>query len=216
MKLRGSNSSDQGLTLVEVVVVIFSLFILAATLLATVSAPRIRNSVGCVNQLKQASLAVGLSAGDGHYQPVEFVPATNGPALEPGGAGTAEALFQALANEFGSPRILVCPADAARLPAASFRSLKADNLSYFINVNHRESLPQAFLMGDDNLDLHGARVKSGLLEVAAKAPLAWSPERHRFYGNIAFGDGSVQGLSNAGLRERLHSTHFTAMRLAIP
>jgi hypothetical protein len=216
MQLRGSKLRDQGLTLIEVVVVIFSLFILAATLLATVSAPRIRNSVGCVNQLKQAGLAANVREGNYHSQPAVIFTATNGVAWESGAAGTAEALFQGMSNELVSTKLLVCPADMMRLPAASFHSLKPDNLSYFINLNHRESNPQTFLMGDDNLEVRGARVKAGVLDVTANAPLSWSAERHRFYGNIALSDGSVQGINNLALRETLRGTNFPPLRLAIP
>jgi hypothetical protein len=216
MQLRGSSLNDQGLTLIEVVVVLFSLFILAATLLATVSAPRIRNSVGCVNQLKQAGLAASVREGNNHGQPAAILTATNGVAWESGAAGTAEALFQGMSNELAATKLLVCPADMARLPAASFHSIKPDNLSYFINLNHTESNPQSFLLGDDNLEVRGARVKAGVLDVSPRAPLSWTAERHRFYGNIALGDGSVQGINNPGLRQMLRATNFPPLRLAIP
>ena len=57
MRVVYSNPKDHGLTMLEALVVVFSLFILVITLLASVSAPRLRTALGCVSQLKQTGQA---------------------------------------------------------------------------------------------------------------------------------------------------------------
>src|ERR1039457_1265782 len=39
-------------------------------------------------------------------------------------------IFRTMSNELGSPRILVCPADASTQPAQSMANLTAANISY--------------------------------------------------------------------------------------
>jgi hypothetical protein len=198
-------------------VVIFSLFILVATLVPALSAPRLRSALGCTNQLKEMGLAFKVWEGDqGDHNPME-VSATNGGAMEWAKEGNAEAIFQVLANELSAPKILVCPADKDRVAAASFRvPLKAKNVSYFIRLDIRVNNPQEILFGDDNLELRGRRVKPGLLELASSTPLVWSAGRHRLCGNVALNDGSALGVNNPGLASYLYSTNLVAARLAIP
>lgn len=208
MKISSSNDQNQALTLIEVVVVLFSFCLLAALLLATLSAPRVRNDVSCVNQLKQMGLAARFWSADHNVKFLATLLATN---------GYAEAIFQMSSNELGNTRILVCPADKRRRPARNFGvPLAATNLSYFVNPDLGRADPQAFVLGDDNFEIRGVHVKSGLLEVTSNSPIAWTADRHTFRGNVALADGSVQGMSNLGLRNFLRTTNAPGMRLAIP
>jgi len=52
--------------------------------------------------------------------------------------------------------------------------------------------PQAFLSGDDNFEIGGVPVKSGLLQFSTNTTIAWTGARHEFAGNIGLADGSVQ------------------------
>ncbi|MGA2245530.1 MAG: hypothetical protein ABSH48_11060 [Verrucomicrobiota bacterium] len=213
MKPLRSTNQSRGLTMVEFVVVLFSLFILALVLLPALSAPRIRNAVGCINQLKRTGLAVRVWEGDHADKYLTALSATSG-------MGVAENLFETMSNELTGTKILVCPADRNRLPASSFRTLTARNISYFINLDANEMNPQDILLGDDNLTIRGIRVKSGLLLVSNHVSLAWTPERHRFCGNLVMADGSVQAANNRGLTAYLTnaipSTNGLSLRLAIP
>jgi prepilin-type processing-associated H-X9-DG protein len=92
----------------------------------------------------------------------------------------------------------------------------ATNLSYFVNADAKEENPQNFMCGDDNFEMGGVPVKSGLLEVVSNSPVAWSSGRHKFYGNIGMADGSAQIVSNYTLVNWISSTNVTPMRLAIP
>lgn len=218
MKTTRAIKASHALTLVEFVVVLFSLFILAIVLLPALSAPRVQRALGCVNQLKHTGQAFRVWEGDHGDKLPSPVPGTNG-------LGIAEAVFQSLSNQLGSTRLLVCPADHARLPAASFRTLTSRNVSYFVNMDANESNPQDIMSGDDNLAIRGVRVKSGLLVVSNNVPFAWAwtAERHRFSGNLMMADGSVQSATKSGLNNYLNhatndisSTNSVWVRLAIP
>ena len=74
------------------------------------------------------------------------------PWLIPAPEGTAKFIasgetrrhFQIASNEFGSPKILVCPADKERRPAANWRNFSNTNLSYFANMTAGWFLSAAF------------------------------------------------------------------------
>ena len=144
------------------------------------------------------------------------VSVTNEGAMEPADQGNAEAVFQVMSNELATPNILVCPADKSRWPAPSFSVLTASNLSYFVNIDCTEANPEDIFAGDDDLEIHGVRVKSGLLVISSNKPVAWSADRHGFSGNVALADGSVQGMNDFMLTNWFGSTNQPPMRLAIP
>ena len=204
--------------MLETLVVIFSLFVLLAVLLPALGAAASkRSSLGCVNHLSQTGLAFRTWEGDHNDKYPMGISATNGGAMEPAGLPNAEAIFQAMSNELTSPKTMVCPADRARLPVPSFKyTLTSKNISYFLNLNASESNSQDILLGDDNLAIHGLRVKSGLLELSSNNPAVWTPDRHKFYGNVALADGSVQALNNSTLRSWFSFTNVAPLRLAIP
>jgi prepilin-type processing-associated H-X9-DG protein len=68
------------------------------------------------------------------------------------------------------------------------------------------------LLGDDNFEIGGVPVKSGLLELSMNTPISWTAARHKFVGNIGLADGSVQQVTQDGLR----SAFVVSNRLAIP
>jgi len=215
MKTVASKQRNGALTLVEFVVVLFSLFILAILLLPALSAPRVKNALGCMNQLKRTGSAVRVWEGDQADKYSLALTATNG-------GGVAENIFAALSNELRSTKVLICPADRNRLPASSFRTLTSRNISYFVNLDANEADPQDILMGDDNLMVRGIRVKSGVFVVSNNFPIAWTADRHRFCGNLAMADGSVLAANNFTFAAYQRSTNTVpatntiSMRLAIP
>jgi prepilin-type processing-associated H-X9-DG protein len=92
----------------------------------------------------------------------------------------------------------------------------AGHISYFVGLDASEKFPQALLSGDDNFEIGGVPVKSGLLEISSKTPIAWSAARHKFSGNLLLADGSVQSSSNSGLTNWIHQIGSATNRLAIP
>jgi prepilin-type processing-associated H-X9-DG protein len=94
--------------------------------------------------------------------------------------------------------------------------LNNKNVSYFVGLNASEDDPQAILSGDDNFEIGGIAVKSGLLELPTNSPIAWTVARHKFSGNILLADGSVQTVTISALTNLLHQTGLATNRLAIP
>jgi prepilin-type processing-associated H-X9-DG protein len=122
-----------------------------------------------------------------------------------------------MSNELSTPRILICPADADHACATNFGAgFKNSHISYFVGLDATETNSQAFLSGDDNFAISRVPVNSGLLELSTNAPIAWTAARHKFAGNIGLADGSVQQLSQNGLRQAVQQTGVATNRLAIP
>ena len=152
MKTQCSKRRNYGLTLVEILVVIFVLAILVAMLLPTSSSgPRKARRISCVNNLKQIGLAYRIWEGDHGDEYPMSVSVTNGGAMEFVAAGNVTAIFQVMSNELSTPKILFCPADERRAYATNFSAgFSAQNISYFIGLDADETNPQTLLSGDDN------------------------------------------------------------------
>lgn len=205
--------TNRGLTRPEVVVILFVLMVLGLTLVPALgSAKRKAGKIHCTNNLMQMGLAFRIWEGDHNDSYPMNLTATNWAP-----AANALEVFQTMSNEISTPYILVCPSDGHGRPAASFNnSLAPSNVSYFINMRANESNPEGILAGDDNFEIGGVPIESGLWEISTNTPITWSRDRHRYSGNIAMADGSVQGCNNSMLREWLQSTNVAPMRLSIP
>jgi prepilin-type N-terminal cleavage/methylation domain-containing protein len=218
MKPRLSYQGNHALTLVEVLVVIAALAVLVAMLLPAGSSPRRKaGRINCVNNLKQIGLANRIwSGGQNDRSPME-ISMTNDGTMEMVTTGNVAAYFQVMSNELGTPRLLICPADADRIAATNFTTDFNDSkISYFVGLDANTNSPQVFLSGDDNFAIGGVPVKSGLLELSASAPISWTAARHKFVGNIGLADGSVQDVTTVGLQTALRQTGIATNRLAIP
>jgi prepilin-type processing-associated H-X9-DG protein len=123
--------------------------------------------------------------------------------------------FQILSNELSTPKILGCPADTRR-PASGFAVLSNANISYFLGLEAKESDPQTFLTGDRSLMTNSVPVGSGLLELTTNLTAGWTSRMHNNAGNVLFGDGHVDALSNNGLQEQLINSNIATNRLLIP
>jgi hypothetical protein len=118
--------------------------------------------------------------------------------------------FGVMSNELSTPLILVCPADN-RTPAKDFGpGFTNHNLSYFVGIDATDSNPQGFLAGDRNLT-NGTPTVNGILTMSTNTPVGWTHTMHRFCGNIALADGSVQQLSNSRLQSAVAGTNRLAM-----
>ncbi len=217
VKPRCSNQRNHALTLVETIILIVSLMILAVVLLPVLAASRRRGCrINCTNNVKQIGLAFRGWAGDnGDKFPME-VSVTHGGTMELAAKGDVVATFQIMSNELSTPKILVCPEDPVKNPAAAFSGLTAASISFFIGLDTGTNSPQALLSGDDNFAISGVPVKSGFLEISTNAPITWTAARHGNQGNLLFADGSVQSSSSPGLKSYLIQTGVATNRLAIP
>ena len=218
MKLRVSNRKAMALTLIETLVLILSIVVLAAIFLPALAAAKKKSSkIGCTNNLKQLGLSFRIWSGDnGDKYPME-VSVANGGAMESVVTGDVCSVFQVMSNELSTPRILICPNDGEHTYATNFNSdFTAKNISYFAGLDVYTNSPQVFLSGDDNFQVGGILVKSGLLEISSATPVKWTAARHKFAGNIGLTDGNVQSVTSSGLLTLLQQTGLATNRLAIP
>lgn len=206
------------MTLLEVFVVVVVVFILVAIFLPAMRAPHSgSHRVHCINNLKQVGLAFRIWEGDhGDKYPMS-VSVTNGGVMELTGGLEAWKTFLVMSNELSTPKILICPEDTEHFSATNFSvGFSAQNISYFIGLDADESNPQMLLSGDDNFAIGGVPVKSGRLDLTTNTPVTWTAARHHFAGNIAVADGSVQQLSQSGLKHAIQQTSLATNHFAIP
>jgi hypothetical protein len=174
--------------------------------------------IECINNLKEIGLACRIWEDDQGDKYPMFVSITNGGAMELIATGNVVATFQVMSNELSMPKILICPEDKKRLPAATnFSDIQLKNkISYFVGVDAKETQPQMFLSGDDNLAVGEVPAKSGLLEFSTNSSIAWTTTRHDHVGNIGLADGSIWQGTSSGLRRLLLDIGAATNRLAIP
>jgi type II secretory pathway pseudopilin PulG len=212
--MKRQRSQDlEAFTRVELIVVFGVIALMAAVLLAGI--PRMKQKarrIQCTDNLKQLGMAYRTWAIDNAPERSPQVTTNRGAAHGPLSSTEAFRNFQAISNIVGSPRVLVCPADN-RVPATDFGpGFSNTNLSYFVGLDADEASPQMFLYGDRNLT-NGLPITEGVLLLVPNRPLGWTQGLHYPQGNIALGDGSVQGWARARLPSAV--VGFTN-RLAMP
>jgi prepilin-type N-terminal cleavage/methylation domain-containing protein len=214
MKARRTTKQARGMTLIEVLVVIAAIVLLAAILLPMLAAAKRKSSrLGCVSILKQIGLSFRVwEADNGDKYPMQFA-LTNATTMKLIAGGNAYVLWQTMSNELGSPKFLVCPDDSEHSAATNFLTGFSDaNISYFLNLDGKETDPQMILDGDDNLTVDGTTIQRGIVNLSKNNSVAWTKERHHGAGNIGLADGSVQQVTSDGFKSALITTN----RLVIP
>ncbi len=219
MKPHCSHRRNHALTLTEVLVIIVILFLFFVLIDfgPPTSAKNKAMQIYCLNNLKQIGLAYKIRGGDSEPDLHLQISVTNGGVMELVQSGNAFASYIAMSNEIGSSKILVCPADTERSASTNFpQKLGRHNLSYFVGIDAKDTEPNSFLSGDDNLQIGGTPTHSGLLEFSTNAPIGWT-QRHFLKGNIGLADGSVQIVTSNYLHfNLLPQTGLATNHLAIP
>jgi len=197
-----SRRSTPGFTLIALLVIIAVLAILAAMLLPALAGAHDRaRRIQCVNNLKQCGLAFRIWAGDNNDLNPMAVSTNKGGTMEfITGADTFHH-FQVMSNELSTPKILICPADDRKI-AAGFVQLRNANVSYFVGLDANDMFPQRFLDGDRNITDESSP-ENGILKLVPGRRVSWTRDMHVNQGNVGLADGSVQQLSNNGLRAAL-------------
>jgi type II secretory pathway pseudopilin PulG len=216
MKLNPSPDRDNAFTLLELVVVMFLVFIMVGLFFPGPSHSKAKAvRINCASNLRQVGLAFRNWAGEnGDRYPMQVQ--TN----ELGGPQFADAAnsfryFQVMSNELASPKIVICPADD-KVGATNFTSdFNGNHISYFIGLDADGSWPQGFLTGDSNIEIDGKR-GSGLMNIDTNQVVEWGKRVHNFAGNVGLSDGSVQQFSSSALRTALQHTGFATNRLLFP
>jgi len=224
MKLGHSNRRTNALTLTEVlVVVVASAFLILIFFDALKPAYSPSKKIACEDNLRHIGLAFRVWEG---AQEVVFPmqkSMTKGGVLELCATGNVAAVFRVMSNELSTPKILICPEDASRHWAANWATdFGNKNISYFVGLDAAEKYPNSILVGDDNFEISGKLVSSGVLVLPTNPPIVWTGKRHQFKGNIGLVDGSVQTTTDSDLTDAIisqykFSSDFTnRFRIAIP
>jgi len=208
---------NDGMTLVEVLMVLAIVLMLAAFALLRMTYHHHVYKVFCTNNLKQVGLATRVWEGDNNDKYPPVVPATNGGAMEFTTGPNAWKIFQVMSNELSTTKVLFCPleTDQRRFLATNFQYLNNSNLSFFVGVDANESIPNAILYGDRNIT-NGMPLNNALLELTTNRSAGWNSEMHRWFGNLCLADGSVYQASNAELRVAIANSGLATNRLQIP
>jgi prepilin-type N-terminal cleavage/methylation domain-containing protein len=222
MKTRYTTNGIRGMTLIEVLVVITVLAIFFAMIDfgAPQNSKKKAQRINCVNNLKQIGLAFRIWEGDnGGKFPME-ISATNTDAMKLIAGGRAYVLWQIMSNELSTPKILHCVADTEHNYGTNFTTDFSDaNVSYFFGLDVTTNATQMLLAGDDNLAVNDVPARTGILTLWTNSPITWTAARHKYNGNIALTDGSVQQITSVGLQTALTSSITTnppLVRLVIP
>lgn len=200
--------------LVEILAIVAVLIVLAMVFLPAVAGcgprpPRIK----CVNNLKNIGLAFRIfSSANGDRFPAGVM-VSNGAEIS---SIDILSVYKSMSAELSTPKILHCPADKKRQAAGSFANLTTASISYFVSLSADETLPQAFLAGDRNLQVDGKPAKPGLLTLTTNSAVVWTGEIHKGTGDILMADGSVQQVSAIRLQQATRDQGLGTNYLVVP
>ncbi len=230
MKLSLVSRPTRAFTATELAVVIVLLLFLAVGVMYLFAlTPRRHQHYGrikCANNLKQIGLSYKVWANDNDDKFPFLV--TNSLAF--GNVTQAWQHFQAMSNEMGSAKILMCPWDRERYndmtrdflagPTATAESLSSKSnraVSVFASLDADETLPNTILTGDRHLVTNRFNLEGRLfLATTNRTSAAWTTNEHDGRWNIALADGSVQQVTSSGLASQIRSQGIATNRLLLP
>jgi len=192
---RSSNRHyHQGLTLVEVLVVLSIISILIMMLLPMNHRhQQLASTQACLNNLRQIGVAFRIYAGDNsdRYPMNNY---TKHHLTNSSESGDLPALYRSLDINL-SPQLLICPSDLRR-SADSFLSLNNSNISYFVGTGASPGASTCILAGDRNIVISEVPVTPGINHLLANDTLTWIKSMHfkdlgKLCGNVLFANGAA-------------------------
>ena len=215
MRIQGGDLR-RAFTLMDAMIVLAVVTLLAGLALPMAARAKAkRERIQCISRLKQIGIAFRIWAPASRDEFVMAVSTNRGGAYEPALAGEIAPVFDAMSNELSTPLILACSADSDRSPARYFSARTRSNISYFIGIDAFEDNPLSILAGDRNIT-NGGFVAPYILNLTTNSPVGWSSALHNCEGNLSLGDGSVQQITTAALRDAVRSTGMATNRILLP
>jgi competence protein ComGC len=205
-------------TLLEVLVVIGTLFLLVVVVLVvqnTTSCKGRSSRISCASNLRQIGLAFRMWANDHNEKFPMALTIAEGGTKELALQGLPLASFTIISNELNNPKPLSCPDDDKRTRATNFTRLRPKNLSYFLGLDASEMNPASILAGDRNMCING-QPTNGFVEITNWAAVTWSARIHNRQGNIGLADGSAHQVTDNQIQKQLQASGATTNRFAIP
>lgn len=225
MKLNPRLCSERALTSTEVMFVVVALMVLAVLAMMWVQGSRANweksARIRCVGNLKNAALAYKVFANDND----DKFPFATTNALAGSNDHTLWLHFQAMSNELGSAKIVMCPADSERLnnmksdyTAGPMGLASAGNaaVSYGGTLDASEVMPNTVLLLDRNLVTNAWNLRGKVFLAFSNRPPEWDTRQHKLCGNLALADGSVRQASNTVLADQVRQQDVATNRLLLP
>ena len=218
--MRIQASGRNGLSVIEVCLIVAVLVVLASLLLPSLAINKARAPrIGCTTNLKHIGIAARIYANDHEDRfpwmvSTNFNPTNTSGSMELTNSPQVSVHFQAMSNELVTPKVLHCNTDKARSRVQDFTSLGNGNVSYFVGFDARETDPQSILSGDRNIT--GGITNGFLRSISTNDQLGWTKEIHQNAGNIGMGDGSSQQVTSQRLTRQRALITNVIIRLAIP
>jgi len=226
MKLNSNPRHERALTFIEVMFVVVGLLVLAVLAVVQVQCNRAKFDraarIKCASNLKMNALGYKVFANDND----DRFPFSTTNALAGGNDHTLWLHFQVMSNDLGTAKCLTCPVDSERINSmkADFTSgptglASAGNaaVSYGGSLDASVTIPEAILLIDRNVVTNAWNLRGKVFLAMSNGPAAeWDQRMHKFCGNLALADGSVQQVSNAGLSTQVHLQGIPTNRLLLP
>ncbi len=219
MKIYPSQSKTSGLTVLEILVVIFTLTVLVALLLPVMGPGHISNGVTCISNQRQVTLGFILFTTDNDGKYPWQLDETNADYLKGCTNGYAAADYNASLDYIKWLPLFVCPSDPDREPAPDHSRLLNKNISYFVGYDAGTNASANILIGDRHLVANGNPVAPGLFTYTTNQAMSWSSELHRWAaprGVMSFYDGHTELVPGANINAAFQREGLVQARFAVP
>jgi prepilin-type N-terminal cleavage/methylation domain-containing protein len=227
MKTLSIKAKISGLTLIELIMVMFVLAILAAMLLPALGRPRISNGPNCMMNQQRIALGLIMFKDDNGGKFPWHLSVTNGGTMEYNFDGHPSSQFRSILQCASglsmNSSFYICPSDSGRHAATNIAIFTDQNTSYFVNVDAAVATnhASAILTGDRHLAANGQPVKPGLFYLKNTSDMGWTRELHANSkytpcGSLGFADGHAEIVTGKNLNAVFQRQGSVTNRLAVP